>query len=206
MRSYKHSCGELRTLRKYKYGRLEARLKTPRTTGDNPDATSFISSLFMYDGHDGKWRELDWETQGDVRKGYEADSNYIFGNNAENWGETRKWGAWEAQHQSSAKDKYIVYGIEWTPDHVSWLLDGQEVRRLNPEDLNGNPLVKGQHQGLWTPETVGRIMMNFWIPTPDVGPNFGGDPSGNHYPLKAEYDWYRFYAYTPGCKCGALLP
>lgn len=195
-KAYDFSCGELRTANKYRYGRIEARFRTPSTP-----STGFISSLFTYDVENYEWRELDIELEGG--RPNTMQSNYIFGNNADTWNyewqATRTWGAWERLHNSphSTQD-WIVYAIEWTPDYVAWFMDGVEYRRLSNQDLDGNPLVPPQIASAWLPENHTKIMMNFWIPTRSVGVNFGGDPIGNQYPMHAEYDWFRYYAYTPG--------
>jgi len=194
-RAYEYSCGELRTNDEYLYGRLEARFRTPSTP-----STGFISSLFTYDTDNDTWRELDVELEGG-RPG-SMQSNYIFGNDASTWNHewqaTRTWGAWEALHPTpKATSEWTVHAIEWTPDYVAWFMDGQEVRRLTNSDLDGNPMVGPQIKAAWLPENRTKIMMNFWIPTPEVGVNFGGHPGGNQYPMTAHYDWFRYYEYTP---------
>ncbi len=195
-REYGYSCGEIRTNNKFKYGRIEARFRTPTTA-----VTGFISSLFTYDVNNFEWRELDIELEGG-RPG-SMQSNYIFGNNADQWNyewqATRTWGAWERLHATpKATSDWIVYAMEWTPEHVIWYMDGVEVRRMTNDELDGNPMVEPQIEAAWIPENETKIMMNFWIPTREVGVNFGGDPIGNQYPMTAEYDWFRYYEYTPG--------
>lgn len=36
-------------------------------------------------------------------------------------------------------------------------------------------------------------MMNAWIPNDTIQDDFGGNKSGNVYPLITEYDWFRYY-------------
>lgn len=194
-RAYDYSCGEIRTVEKFKYGRIEARFKTPSTP-----TSGFISSLFTYDRDDGMWREIDIELEGG-RPG-SMQSNLIFADGASDpdfgWSQTRAWGAWESLHpMTKATSEWTVYAIEWTPDYMAWFMDGVEVRRLTNDDLDNQPYKAPQVNKTWVPETDTKIMMNFWIPTPQVGPHFGGETSGNQYPMTAEYDWFRYYAYTP---------
>ncbi len=195
-RAYDYICGEVRTNQKIKFGRMEARFKTPSS-----GATGFISSLFTYDAEDFEWRELDIELEGG-RPG-SMQTNYIFGNNADQWNfewqATRTWGAWERLHTTPKETSdWIVYAIEWTPDYVTWYMDGVEVRRMTNSDLDGSPMVGPQIKPLWIPEKETMIMMNFWIPIEPVSHNFGGVTTGNVYPMVAEYDWFRYYEYTPG--------
>ncbi|MBD1388072.1 family 16 glycosylhydrolase [Neiella sp. HB171785] len=194
-RAYEFSCGEMRTVEKFKYGRIEARFKTPTTA-----TSGFISSLFTYDRDDGMWREIDIELEGG-RPG-SMQSNLIFADGASDpdfaWIDTRAWGAWEKLHpMTKATSEWTVYAIEWTPDYIAWFMDGVEVRRLTNADLDNQPYQAPQVNKTWVPETDTKIMMNFWIPTRQVGVHFGGDPIDNAYPMTAEYDWFRYYAYTP---------
>ena len=191
-----YSCGELRMQNKIHYGRIEGRFRTP-TSG----ATGFITSLFTYDNADHEWRELDIELEGG-RPG-SMSSNFIFGNNADEWfyewQATRTWGAWEALHPTPRPtSQWIVYAMEWTPDYVAWFMDGVEVRRLTNNDVDGNPMVPPQIAPAWIPRKPTTVMMNFWIPTPAVMHGFGGDTGGNVYPMVAQYDWFRYYTWTPG--------
>lgn len=199
-RAYGFSCGELRTNAKFRYGRLETRFHTPVTP-----ATGFISSLFTYDmSPTYEWREIDIEVEG--RRPGKMQSNLIFGNNSDvyhyDWGATRNWGAWEdATHVTPRPlSQWIVYAIEWTPNYIAWFMDGVEVRRLTNAYLAAHsPAPNSVNMGMpaHIPTNATQIMMNFWIPTPAVGPGFGGDPAGNQYPMVAEYDWFRYYEYVP---------
>lgn len=203
-RAYEYFCGEVRTKKMYRYGRVEARFKTPAPA----QASGFISSLFTYDYRDLQWREIDIEVEGIARRAETMQSNLIYGNGATNWNETRNWGAWEDATHSTNKplNEWTVYAFEWTPDYIAWFVDGLEVRRLTNEVLRANsPATLQQDNAVLQAFTQGTtaeiptndtlIMMNFWIPTPGVGVNFGGDPVNNQYPLTSEYDWYRYYSY-----------
>lgn len=191
-----YSCGEVRLKQRIQYGRIEGRFRTP-TSG----ATGFITSLFTYDIADFQWRELDIELEGG-RPG-SMSSNYIYGDDANlwffEWQATRTWGAWERLHPTPRPTReWIVYAIEWTPDYVAWFMDGVEVRRLVENDVDGNPLIPPQIKPATLPRKPTTVMMNFWIPTPAVMLGFGGDTGGNLYPMVAQYDWFRYYTWTPG--------
>lgn len=191
-----YSCGEVRLKQRIQYGRIEGRFRTP-TSG----ATGFITSLFTYDAADYQWRELDIELEGG-RPG-SMSSNYIYGDEANlwffEWQATRTWGAWERLHPTPRPTReWIVYAIEWTPDYVAWYMDGVEVRRLVENDVDGNPFIPPQIRAATLPRKPTTVMMNFWIPTPSVMLGFGGDTGGNAYPMVAQYDWFRYYTWTPG--------
>ena len=191
-----YSCGEARLRQRIQYGRIEGRFRTPIS-----GATGFITSLFTYDVADYQWRELDIELEGG-RPG-SMSSNYIYGDNANlwffEWQATRTWGAWERLHPTPrATREWIVYAIEWTPDYVAWFMDGVEVRRMVENDVDGNPLIPPQILPATLPRKPTTVMMNFWIPTPAVMLGFGGDTGGNVYPMVAQYDWFRYYTWTPG--------
>ena len=51
-------------------------------------------------------------------------------------------------------DDWHTYEMEWTPDYISYSIDGNEVRHLNAKDDNAVKLMhKAQH-----------LRMNFWTP------------------------------------------
>ena len=51
-------------------------------------------------------------------------------------------------------DDWATYEFQWTPDYVSWLYNGQEIRKSWSDD----PAVRHMRQGEQT------LYMNFWIP------------------------------------------
>src|SRR5262249_26416105 len=88
-----------------------------------------------------------------------------------------------------------TYAVEWTASKITWYMDG-----INIHEYAGNmPTI---------PNLSAKIMMNLWV---FLGTHFG-DPSQNMYPLKSEYEWFRFYkaagetypcTSTPGCLAAA---
>jgi len=83
---------------------------------------------------------------------------------------------------SSPHADFHTYAFEWTPEYVSWFVDGVEVLRQT-----------GAHiQTLNLPQ---KIMMNVWIPQYE---NWVGIFSPDVLPSFSYYDWVSYYSYTPG--------
>jgi beta-glucanase (GH16 family) len=196
-------CGEIRSVDRYGYGRIEARIKSPKTEV----ASGYISSLFTYvfrpDGiHNDdtsapiRWRELDIEMEGSRPEKFQA--NYIYGDGEWEWWKTRSWGAYEDKINIGPISDWKVYALEWTPEYIKWFVDGQLMKTLLPEDL-----IAGTHHGIDSiphtidaqiPEYAMGLYMNFWIPNDDVQDGFGGNKVDNIYPMHTEYDWFRYYS------------
>ena len=104
-----------------KYGRYVMRMKMAKGSG-------VLSTFFTYkDGSEISgtfWEEIDIEVLG-KNDAYQMQSNIISGNSPRR--------TTEALHTigSSLADAYHTYTLEWTPDYVSWLIDGQEVRKIS---------------------------------------------------------------------------
>lgn len=183
----KYSCGELRSVDEFLYGRFETRMKNPHPSV----ATGYISSLFTYRNFEDegyRWRELDIETEG--LRPTKFQSNLIFGEGTKDWWQTREWGAFEEKTVIGPNYEWKVYALEWTPDAIRWFVDGKLVRELTLEFIEANTKAT-------IPELHQQVMMNFWIPNENVSATFGGKTDGNAYPMVVEYDWFRYYRMIP---------
>jgi len=195
--AYDYVCGELRTRPelRIRYGRIETRLQAP----DRGVASGYISSLFTYVNEaDGKgdriWEEIDVELEGGRPDAFQA--NLIYGVNAENWSETRDYGAWEHKIDVGPVDRWRVFAIEWLPNGISWFVDGQLVKSLRSEEMDCTPACKApQVFPTPIPAMAADVMINFWIPNDAIQDVFGGDKARNRYPMSARYDWLRIYQY-----------
>lgn len=193
------SSGEIRSKEPILFGRLEARIKNPPAE----TASGYISSLFTYvnEKSDGfKWREIDIEMEGLRPSKFQA--NYIYGEGTWQWWRTRLWGAYEDKIEIGTQDEWRVFAIEWTDSRISWFVNGVLVKELTNKDLDANPPttpegLEVQQYPAFIPKIAQRIMMNFWIPNDLVQDTFGGNKKDNVYPMKTEYDWFRYYAWTP---------
>ncbi len=194
-----YSSGEIRSKKPILYGRLEARVRNP----PSETASGYISSLFTYvnDKKDGfKWREIDIEMEGLRPSQFQA--NYIFGEGTWQWWETRLWGAYEEKIEIGSEGQWRVFALEWTDSRIRWYVNGVLVKELTNDDLDGNPPTTPEGQAVqkhpaFIPQIAQQIIMNFWIPNDLVQDHFGGNKRNNIYPMKAEYDWFRYYSWTP---------
>jgi endo-1,3-1,4-beta-glycanase ExoK len=128
---------EIYTQKSYQYGRVELRMRAAKGSG-------LLSTFFTYkNGSEvaGEiWEEIDIEVFGkDDAKSWQ--SNIISG--------AAPKASSEMTHAlaNSLADAYHTYVLEWTPQYVSWSLDGKEVRKTqggqvdvlkNPESLRMN--------------------------------------------------------------------
>lgn len=174
--------GEMRTRHNmFRYGRYESRIKAPTVQPGNVDINgSYVATMFTYrDGKFRNWREIDIEILGDGQ---------IFTNvlKAEN---TTYYRADIAAGDSqlppfNARADYHTYAFEWLPDSIKWFVDDVEIRNFTK---SGNVSVSTLSQ---------KILMSMWLWIDD-GWIFGGpDGANNKYPLKVEYDWFRYYKWN----------
>ncbi|SMF77379.1 Glycosyl hydrolases family 16 [Pseudobacteriovorax antillogorgiicola] len=193
-----YSGGEIRTRKKYRYGRCEVRMKAPH------ELSGFVQSVFTF--HYPKlpvWDEIDWELQG--RHPDRAASNMIVGKYAKEWADTRDFGSYEHEvslpHGSLISD-WHVYAFEWTPDFIKWYIDGHLMRTLTRGALHPRGWIPGDDSPFGGQSS--EIMMNFWLPNPEIMADFGGcwnEAAFDHgRSVDATYDWFRYYsldAYQP---------
>lgn len=125
---------EYRTKEAFLYGRFEVNLKTSYREG-------MLSSFFTYNDAGGGWNEIDIEILGRYTNDFQM--NPITPGQVNHVGHHLM--------SSSPHADFHTYAFEWTPEYVSWFVDGVEVLRQT-----------GAHiQTLNLPQ---KIMMNVWIP------------------------------------------
>ena len=162
-----YASGEYKTLQRFQYGRIEARMKPAKGAG-------LVSSLFTYsdpfgnteltnpDDHD----EIDIEFLGDDTT--KVQLNY--------------WKAGQGGHEFAfdlgfdAAASFNNYAFEWRRDRIDWFVNDQLAH-----SVTGNAL----------PSIQGHIFANLWPVDPSV--DFAGGFVFDG-PVTAEYDWI---AYTP---------
>ena len=156
---------ELRTLEPVLYGKFEVRYKPAQGDG-------LVSSFFVYndDFPNTDWVEVDIEVLG--RYPNIVDMNVIT-----NTSHLRTHFTTMNTHLD-----FQVYGFEWTPDHVAWFINGEEVYRQTDDHIGD----------LVYPA---KIMMNIWNP---VYEDWVGIWDDRVLPRFAYYDWVRYASYTPG--------
>ena len=196
---YNYSCGEVRTRqeKKIRYGRIETRIKAPA----RKSASGYISSLFTYVNNidptgvskrETEWEEIDIELEGGRPDKFQA--NLIYGKNTWEWWRTRDYGAWEDKIEVGPVDEWRVFAIEWVPDAIRWYVDGELIKTLHQDDIDCIPECIGpQKNPTPIPDNLTKVIMNFWIPNDNIEAVFGGVKADNKYPMKTEYDWFRYY-------------
>ena len=106
--------GSVSTYEHFKYGKFVTRMKAPNRMGT-------VSSFFTYwDGPDfvpGGWNELDVEIVPSVETN-PLSMNMIYGDGV------GKVESHEYAKRFDPKDDWHVYEMEWTPEYVSWSIDG----------------------------------------------------------------------------------
>lgn len=158
---------EYRTKDSFIYGRFEVSMKSSYREG-------MLSSFFTYydSGGVGIWNEIDIEILGRYQNDFQM--------NTITQGQTNHVGRY--QMSSSPHAAFHTYAFEWTPEYVSWFVDGIEV--LKQTGVHIQNLTHGQ-----------KIMMNVWNPQYQ---NWVGIFYPEALPSFSYYDWVSYYAYTPG--------
>jgi beta-glucanase (GH16 family) len=199
--------GEFRTkYNNYRYGRYEVTYKSPTANAD-PTKGGYLATMFLFRTPKWTaWNEVDLELEpwDDGNGGsivHKVAGNVVdFVNTGAGVPGYPGGAAFVADPMSATYIQTDVhtYAFEWTPTSVTWYLDGKVIHSYGGGNGNGGSTPK-------IPNLSAKIMMNLWV---FGGPHFG-DPAGNNYPLKSEYDSFRFYKLasettypcspTPGC-------
>lgn len=169
--------GEIYSNEMVKYGRWEIRMQMPRLSGA-------VSSFFTYEpdswmGGTHPWREIDIEYLGNKNTGFQ--SNIITGA-AEKKFFSEKFHTTVGDPGSG----FHTYGLEWTPDSVSWFFDGKLLRTTKA--TNSDQV--GDMQDL--PQTY---RMNLWASTV---PSWVGNFDSTHLPAYQVIKYMKYSSYTPG--------
>ena len=94
-----------------------------------PDKKGTVSSFFTYwdaptsDDHD--WNELDIEIVPSVAHN-PLSTNIIYEGDCYDKTESHEY-----VHQFNPRDDWHTYTLQWTPDYISWSIDGHEVRYVD---------------------------------------------------------------------------
>lgn len=168
--------GSVSTHEKFTYGKFVTRMKAP-------DRKGTVSSFFTYwDGPNftpSEWNELDIEIVPSVEEN-PLSMNMIYGDGKD------KVESHSYAHDFHPHDEWHVYEMEWTPDYVSYTIDGVEVRHTTVDD----PAVTNMHKAQ-------SLRMNFWTPTFQ---NWGNDLDPVDMPWYVLYDYVEVFKYDEEAK------
>lgn len=120
------------------YGKVSATLKTSRTQG-------VVSSFILMSG---VRDEIDYEFIGSFLE--TAQTNYY-------WQETLDYQNSRNISLSDTFENYHTYEIDWTPDSITWSVDGQSGRVLNKNDTYNDTTSLYQY-----PQTPSFIQISLW--------------------------------------------
>ena len=173
--------GELRSLVEHgPYGRYEARMKSP-------DSSGFVQSLFTFQFYKDPWQEIDIELQGRLP---DQISTNVISNHAADFHECDRYKCTHntEQHEDIGADHsadWHVYTIDWLPEQIHFYVDGQHKRTVTKSEIDA--------AGGNFPNQPATILMNFWLPDRKIAKWFGGEWNLDQLPLVAQYDWFRYY-------------
>jgi hypothetical protein len=157
-----------------KYGRYVMRMRMAKGSG-------LLSTFFTYkngsEASGALWEEIDIEVLG-KNDAYQMQSNIIVGAPRQTT---------EVLHTASQSlaDDYHTYTLEWTPDYVAWLIDGQQVRKIN----GGNFVT-----GLVNSQTM---RFNIWASTSE---SWVGAFNSSILPVYQFVNYMEYYAYNSSTK------
>jgi len=158
------------------YGRFEARLKAPVGAG-------FWSAFWLLGV--GPWPaggELDVvELLGDTEDAYVAAH-----------GVSRNGAAWDKSTSVQTADgapwgaSWHVYAVEWTPEAVVFEIDGEEVMRFTPEDVESDGT-------FWSFDEPEQIIFSLALGAWEGFPGGGQPDETTSFPGELRVDWVRVY-------------
>lgn len=150
------------------YGNIKAKVKTSRGPGV---VSSFILMSDMKDEVDYEWIGSDLD---------QTQTNYYF-QGIPNYTHSEKF------ETKSTFDVWHDYEIDWTPDRISWSIDGNEVRVLEKSNTFNSTTKNYDY-----PQTPSRIQLSLWP---------GGLATNDPYTIKwagGEIDWNSQDIKNPG--------
>ena len=167
------TAGAFQTDSSYLYGRFEVRMKSAEGDG-------IVSSFFTYNTNweselgNLNWNEIDIEMTGNRDNSVQFTTHHPGDPNSWSYGEIIEVGF--NPHQN-----FHDYAIEWTPEHIKWFVDGEQVYSQGQnivDDLNFSQ----------------KIMMNIW---PAIWDDWVGEWDNQDTPKHSYYDYVKYYSYTP---------
>ena len=181
----KKTSGELRSKHNwFRYGRYEVRLKAPLVQPNQADVNgNYLLSLFTYrQPACQEWREIDLEVTGDTPN--HLSTNLITSTKDCNFSSDKE------QPQASDlpgnfRTSFETIGFEWLPSSIKFYY----------LDEAGAPVFIRTLTGAKVPTLSAKIMANLWVFNDTFA--FGGPMGKNNvYPMRAEYDFVRFYRWN----------
>ena len=161
------------------YGHLEARIKIPRGQGIWP-------AFWMLGG---QFPGTPWPDSGEIdimeNVGYEPHLVHGTLHGPGYFGGNPITGRYQHPQGWSFADDFHTFAIDWSPDSITWLVDGNAYQTFTPANTGSNPWVFNQPF--------------FFILNVAVGGNWPGYPDGTtQFPQQMVVDYVRVYDSTGG--------
>ena len=134
----KYFSGRIKTQDKvrFKYGRMEARIKLPAGTGVWPAFWMLGSNI----------KSKSWPTCGEIDivelRGREPDLAIASAHGPGYSGGSAKTGV--LRSRAPLSDAYHVYAVEWAANKITWFLDGKVIYTLTSKNVKANTYVFNQ--------------------------------------------------------------
>jgi endo-1,3-1,4-beta-glycanase ExoK len=154
----------------YVYGRFEARIRFAPGEG-------VVSSFFLWkDGSSAttSWNELDFEK---VNSTCRLQTNIWTGKGAQS--------PLINTPSFNICSDYHTYAFEWTPDYISWLIDGTQVRKVTGASVTD--YTQNASQGMV-------MHFNVWV----GNSSFGGVLDPSTLPVQQFISWAQYSSYANG--------
>jgi len=157
----------------YSYGCYEVRMKSAGPSGT-------VSSFFAYRYN--PWQEIDIEIVGKNNRSMLTNIYYNDGPEGATNNDAYQVPPFPetAGLSYDASEEFRNYAFEWLPGEIKWYRDGQLVKQATVEGASPGEI----------PDLQMQIMMNLWVSN---SPSFAGEIDDSNFPVRAEYDWVRFY-------------
>ena len=161
----------------FTYGRMEAKIKLPKTQGLWP-----AFWMMPEDSYYGSWPQ---SGEIDIMEEKGSDPTTVYGTihygTDPGAGHLYKGGTHSGIDDLS--DDFHIYAVEWKPDTISWYIDEINYYTVTKTDLGASA---------WPFDKDFFIILNL-----AVGGNFGGNPNGSTvFPQTMEVDYVRVYNNT----------
>jgi beta-glucanase (GH16 family) len=158
---------------RFKYGRMEARLKLPSGTGVWPAFWMLGSNI----------KAKGWPKSGEIDiielRGREPDLAIMSAHGPGYSGAASKTGS--KRYGTPLSDDYHVYAVEWATNKISWFIDGKLVYTLTNKSVKAGTYVFNQDF--------------FLILNVAMGGDFdGGQLDTDIEGVKMSVDWIRYYS------------
>jgi beta-glucanase (GH16 family) len=172
-----YTSARLQTLDKFefKYGVAEARIQVPAGQG-------LVAQFWML-GQEAYESEGAWPGCGeiDIAEVLGSEPNIVSGTLHASWPWAPNGVGGTSESATALSAGFHVYGVEWEPERISFLLDGVVYKTITPADLPAGAAWPFKHPYF--------LLLNL-----AVGGEWPGSPDAStHFPAQMLVDWVRVW-------------